>query len=68
MGGGGQGRADRLSKAYTNTGSTTAVWEVLHHHCKGFLPLSQVSVFEGPPRVFVTVSSWISKHLIYGAI
>lgn len=27
-------RVDRLRQAYTNTGSTTAVWEVLHHPCK----------------------------------
>lgn len=48
---------DRLSEAYTNTGSTTPVWEVLHHHWKGLLPLSLLSVCEGPPRVLVNVAN-----------
>lgn len=62
---------DRLSEAYTNTGSTTAVWEVLHHHCKGSLPLSQGSVFEGPPsprECLLPSVHGVVKNIIHGDI
>lgn len=55
-------RVDRLSEAYTNTGSTTAAWEVLHHPCKRLSASLTGFCFwktpSSPPRVFV-------KNMIY---
>lgn len=41
-------KGGQTRQAYTNTGSTAAVWEVLHHRCKGFLLLTAFCLSGAP--------------------